>query len=334
MSSSDQLDSAIEIVTPENIAFRYELAGPFRRLPAFAIDFALRLGFWIAVMIALSFAGVGQIGFGILLLLWFVLEWFYGGLFETYWNGQTPGKRLIGIRVLTVDGQPINGIQAVMRNILRFADLMPTFPLAALVGEPVPMGIPTGMIGLITPMMNQRYQRLGDIVCGTMVVIEDRSWLFEVTTLDDPRAAQLAEYIPASFQVNRQLSRAIATYVERRRYFIPTRRREIAKHVAKPLLERFHLPSDTSYDLMICALYYRVFVADHQRRDQDEFYETVAEIGPEPRAAVVQPLGSPMTSVVTATEAAAIVKAEPVTPVESFPPTAQLAEDTDQPENS
>ena len=55
----------------------------------------------------------------------FVLEWFYGGLFESLWNGQTPGKRLMGLRVLTTEGQPINGMQAVMRNLLRYADIFP-----------------------------------------------------------------------------------------------------------------------------------------------------------------------------------------------------------------
>ena len=203
MRRTEQLDSSIEIVTPENIAFRYEVAGPFRRMPAFLIDFAIRLALWLACMFALSFTRLmaGFIGTGVLLLLWFVLEWFYGGLFETYWNGQTPGKRIVGIRVLSVDGQPINGLQAIMRNILRFADMMPLLPISALAGQPVPMGIPTGMIGLITPMLNRRFQRLGDIVCGTIVVIEDRSWLFGVTKIEDPRAAQLAEYIPPNFMI-------------------------------------------------------------------------------------------------------------------------------------
>ena len=63
------------------------------------------------------------------LIAMFVLEWFYGGIFETYMNGQTPGKWVMGIRVLTVDGQPINGLQAVLRNILRTVDLYPMLSL-------------------------------------------------------------------------------------------------------------------------------------------------------------------------------------------------------------
>ena len=169
------------------------------------------------------------------------------------------------MRVLSADGQPINGLQAVMRNILRFADMMPALPLSALTGEAIPMAVPTCIVGLVTPMLSPRFQRLGDLVCGTIVVIEDRSWLFGVAKVDDPRAAQLAEYIPANFEIRRQLSRAVATYVERRRFFSTARRREIARHLAEPLLKRFHLPGDTSYDLMICALYHRAFIADQGR---------------------------------------------------------------------
>jgi hypothetical protein len=111
-------------------------------------------------------------------------------------------------------------------------------------------------------MCNRRYQRLGDLVCGTMVVVEERSWLFGVAKIEDPRTEQLAALLPANFKVSRSLARALATYVERRRFFAPARRREIARHIGDPLLERFHLPRDTSHDLLLCALYYRTFIAD------------------------------------------------------------------------
>jgi hypothetical protein len=73
--------------------------------------------------------------------------------------------------------------------------------------------------------------------------------------------------LPPNFVVTRSLAKSLATYVERRRFFTPPRRREVARHLAIPLLERFGLPPDTSYDLLLCALYYRTFIAD---RSQDE----------------------------------------------------------------
>ena len=264
VTEAGQLDSSIKIVTPENIAFQYEVAGPFRRLPAFLIDLSIRAVILMAVGFAMSIlVGVtGGTSIAFLVVFYFVMDWFYGGLFETYWNGQTPGKRLMGIRVLSHDGQPINGLQAVLRNILRYVDMMPLVPTVAFTGQPGLGGVPTFMVGLFAVMFSDRYQRLGDMVCGTIVVVEDRSWLFGVAKLEDRRAVELASYIPANFQASRDLARALAVYVERRRFFSVPRRREIARHLGRPLLERFNLPADTSHDLLLCALYYRVFVAD------------------------------------------------------------------------
>jgi hypothetical protein len=51
-------------------------------------------------------------------------------------------------------------------------------------------------------------------------------------------------------------------YVDRRRFFQPERRREVARHLAEPLIRQFGLLPDTSHDLLLCALYYRTFIAD------------------------------------------------------------------------
>src|SRR6478752_7350368 len=246
------LDATIHVVTPENIAFEYRLAGPFRRLPAFLLDFCIGTAIFLALVIAISLLitpASGSLAAALVLLLFFVVWWFYGVLFETFMNGQTPGKHVLGLRVLSDTGQPINGMQATLRNLLRAADLfLPLF-------------------GLLVMTLNRKYQRLGDLVAGTIVVIEERQWLTGVARLEDPRAIQLAAYLPPNFVVTRSLAKSLATYVERRRFFTPPRRREVARHLAIPLLERFGLPPDTSYDLLLCALYYRTFIAD---RGQDE----------------------------------------------------------------
>ena len=177
---------------------------------------------------------------------------------------------MMGIRVLSVDGEPINGMQAVMRNILRTVDAMPLLPLMIFGGPPVYV-IPLFCVGLGAMTLNRRFQRLGDLVCGTMVVIEERGWLTGVAKIDDLRAVQLAAYLPTDLQVSRPLAKALATYVERRRYFSQARRREVARHLGQPLLVRFGLPADTSHDLLLCAMYYRTFIAD---RGKDEQYAT------------------------------------------------------------
>lgn len=258
-----QIDSAIRIITPENIAFRYQLAGPCRRLGAFCIDYLLRAAVLIPAYIACAIVDNFLI-WGAFLLLVFVIWWGYGAVFETYMNGQSPGKRMFRLRVLSINGEPINGMQAFIRNLLRDADLLPLVPGTV---------FPTGMIGLIAMSLNSRYQRLGDLVAGTIVVVEEHHWLTGVEKMEDPRVYQLASYIPPSFTFSRSLSRTLAMYVERRRYFGPARRREIAQPLCQPLLEQFNLPPDTSYDLLLCAMYYRAFVGD---RSEDEQYAEVA----------------------------------------------------------
>lgn len=252
MPKQDKLDSIIRVVTPENIGFEYRLAGPFRRLPAFLIDLTIVAAINVTIFVVFSLT-VTWISFGLaiftMLVTWFAVFWFFGGMCEMLLNGQTPGKWLLGLRTLTYEGQPISALQAIFRNLMRAADLM--MPL----------------LGLIVMMFNRRFQRLGDLVAGTIVVVEERHWLTGVAKLDDPRAIQLAAYLPPNYVVSRSLAKALATYVERRKFFSPPRRKEVAKHLAEPLLAKFGLPGDTSYDLLLCSLFYRTFIAD---RGDDE----------------------------------------------------------------
>lgn len=246
------LDTRIEIVTPENIGFQYRIAGPFRRLPAYLIDLAIRFGVLGATLVAIGIvfgmADIEGVGFGLWMLLFFLMTWFYGGFFETIWNGQTPGKRIMHIRVLSADGQAINALQAVLRNVLRAADVLPFGYL----------------LGLLTASMNDRFQRLGDLACGTMVVIEERQWLGGVAQVQDPLVHRLASEIPVGFQPDRALAQTLAAYVGRRLNFPPVRRAQLACYLADPLGEQLGLPADIDPDRLLCALYQRTFVTEEE----------------------------------------------------------------------
>jgi uncharacterized RDD family membrane protein YckC len=246
-----QLDTSIQIVTPENIAFRYRVAGPFRRLQAYLLDLLIRLAVcgiaWIALTIVFGLLGLIGFGVGLAFVVTFVVMWFYGGLFEAFWNGQTPGKRIARIRVLSVDGQPINGFQAVLRNLLRVIDAQPVWFY---------------QLGLLTAAANDRFQRLGDLACGTMVVIDEPHWFYGMVRVEEPEAIRLAARIPARFQPSRTLGRTLAAYVQRRRYFPWRSRLEIARHLGEPLRRQFGLPPQTNLDLLLCALYHRTFITD------------------------------------------------------------------------
>lgn len=255
-----QFDTTIEIVTPENIAFRHRVAGPFRRLPAYLIDMMIQAvvaGVGLAALLMVfGLARLPFTGFGVWLVLWFLLNWFYFGLFETYWNGQTPGKRLMQIRVVSVDGQPIGGLQAVLRNVMRILDGQP--------GLHYLLGPFMYLVGLLTAMMNDRFQRLGDLLCGTMVVLEERQWFQGLVRTGEPEAARMVKLIPSNFQPSRTLARALAVYAQRRGNFSWPRRLEIARHLAEPLRQQFNLPVNTNPDLLLCALYHRTFITDRQ----------------------------------------------------------------------
>lgn len=248
---TDQVDTQIEIVTPENIAFHYRIAGPFQRLPAFIIDKVVQFGAigvgFLVLGLAFALAGLPGMGFGAAMVVYFLVSWFYGGLFETFWNGQTPGKRLLKLRVLSADGQPINGLQAVLRNVLRAVDFLP--PVFYLVG-------------FTSAFWNDRFARLGDLACGTMVIVEEPRYASGVIRVTEPEALALAGELPAQIDVSRSLAQALSSYVGKRRYLPWARRVQIARHVAEPLREQFGLPLGTSYDLLLCALYHRVFFAD------------------------------------------------------------------------
>lgn len=264
-NSGQQYDTAIDIVTPENIAFQYRLAGPFQRAPAYIIDTIIRSTLTVIVACSGAFAGLATMQSAFIapiLIFHFALEWFYGGIFEAFWHGQTPGKRLFRLRVLTIHGQPINGVQAVMRNILRAADMMPTFDGVRQIPVFGQFGY-TFQLGILSCLLTQRYQRLGDLATGTMVVVEEPQRLYGVVRIEEPEAHRLAAELPPGFQVTRSQARALSQYVQRRRGFPWPRREEICRHLGEPLRQKFGLREGISYDLLICALYLKVFVEEH-----------------------------------------------------------------------
>jgi uncharacterized RDD family membrane protein YckC len=262
--TSHQFDTAVDLVTPENIAFRYHIAGPFQRLWPYLIDWLLLVLFLGALLIGLLCSGAlalgtPYIGLGAWMVIAFLVAWFYGGVFEAVWNGQTPGKRMCGMRVVSVDGAPITGMQAVLRNFLRFADLMP-FALVAF--EQFSLELPTLQVGLVVMALTNRYQRLGDLAAGTMVVVEEPQRRHGVVRFNDPLMLRLADEIPRSFRPSRSLTRALSAYVERREMLPWPRRAEIARHLGELLCDRFGLPPDTSHDMLLCALYHKTFIDD------------------------------------------------------------------------
>jgi len=118
------------------------------------------------------------------------------------------------------------------------------------------------MVALVTMICTKRFQRLGDLAAGTMVIIDEKSWKLPAAKVDDPRVPALASFFPADYRISRSMARALATYAERRDYLTPQRRREVARHLTVPLIERFDFRPDIDPDLLMYALYYQTFLAD------------------------------------------------------------------------
>ena len=129
-----------------------QLVGPVPRALAWAIDLVLRALVVIAVIMGAGFLGMA--GWGLALLVMFFVEWLAPAWFEVYWNGQTPGKRALGIAVLNDDGTPVRWGPALTRNLLRAVDFLPF-----LYG-----------FGLLAMLCSREFKRLGDLAAGTVVV--------------------------------------------------------------------------------------------------------------------------------------------------------------------
>ena len=162
----------IRVRTPENVVFRFRLAGLASRLAAAAIDYvlvafligviagglgALALVFGVALPGIGGFASAGVIA--ALLLSIFLVLFGYFTFFEVLWNGQTPGKRALGLRVVKDLGQGLTFADSLVRNLVRIADILPGF---------------YGLAG-VSVLLSERNKRLGDHVAGTMVVAVERS---------------------------------------------------------------------------------------------------------------------------------------------------------------
>jgi uncharacterized RDD family membrane protein YckC len=155
----------LSIETPELVGIDMHLAGIGSRFVALLVDYLI----WLAAVIGLvlivsvvdpSLAHFSRLGRkwanALFLLIPFLLYWGYFTLFEAFWNGRTPGKRLARIRVIQRSGRGIGLFESMTRNLLRVVD---QFPLVY-------------GVGVASIFLTRQHQRLGDLAAGTLVVHE------------------------------------------------------------------------------------------------------------------------------------------------------------------
>ncbi len=196
---TEQLHEEYTIDTPENVSFGYAVAGIGSRFIAALVD-SILLGLLLLVLNIALLMGLAAISpdgnpmtaeqsddwlAGLLIALYallnFAIFWGYYLLFEWLWQGQTPGKRVVRLRVVSIDGSPVSFVPVAVRNLVRVVDFMP-----------IGYGV-----GVVTMFCNRQSRRLGDFSAGTLVVKEQGAVTLD-TLLAKPSTPAQAIPLPAT----------------------------------------------------------------------------------------------------------------------------------------
>jgi len=225
MSSSDKLT----IETPEQTSLEFPLAGIGSRFLAIAADTLLQLAaMWVLGMILIAAAismrilassdRAGLWSVAIFILAAFFVQFGYFALFEALWNGQTPGKRWTHLRVIKDSGRPITAYDAILRNLLRIVDSLPTFYAT----------------GLITMLISSQNKRVGDYAAGT-VVVHEKPLQAVASIWNTPAASAQSMPISSSTQITVDELQLVETFLERRGSLEPDMRWAMGRQIADRL---------------------------------------------------------------------------------------------------
>ena len=215
-----RLDTLQAIELAEGVEVRLRIAGPLLRGGALALDLVIQWAFIIVVSIIFGMTGVvvgDMTSAGLISLAWFFIWWWYPVFFEAGKWGATPGKKIVGLRVVQTSGSPITFSQSVLRNFLRYADGMP------FLGGGI-MGIPTFGFAIASSVSTKRFQRLGDLAAGT-VVVYDKLPPEPVVPAPPPM-----ESIQPAVALRPEEVRALSSFRDRAGLWSDGRREEIADH--------------------------------------------------------------------------------------------------------
>jgi uncharacterized RDD family membrane protein YckC len=235
------------VETPERVELYYTRAQVGNRFLAAGVDHVVQALMMAAIgagayalreQLAGIWAELGKWAIGAAILVAFAIYTSYFVVFETIWNGQTPGKRLFRLRVIREDGRPIRFYEAMMRNLLRTAlDSMPM------------VGVPLYSVGIVSIFLSPRSKRVGDYVAGTVVVRESET---KAPTLEDVLAlarseAGAARDASAPFRVDADLLdaadyAALRSFLRRRGDLPEAIRHSLGNRVAGSLAVKLGIP--------------------------------------------------------------------------------------------
>ncbi|MBQ1837348.1 MAG: RDD family protein, partial [Neisseriaceae bacterium] len=153
------IDTISSVISPEAVEIELRPAGVWVRSRAFLLDFVIRIGLALGALFLMLWILPLTKGFsiGLYFIVIFIIYWLYPVLFEVFWHGQTPAKRVFGLRVVQDNGTPISFTQSLIRNLMRTADMLPMY-----------YGL-----GMSVMLMHPQFKRLGDILSGSLVIYTD-----------------------------------------------------------------------------------------------------------------------------------------------------------------
>jgi len=225
------MEEHINVHTPENVAFDYQVAGVGSRFIAALVDSILLSVAILTLFCALGAlasvtyrAGLSNVVIAVGALAIFGLTWGYYIFFELIWNGQTPGKRWAGLRVIRIDGTPITVVDSLIRNLVRVIDFMPLYYA----------------VGLVTMFLDAQSRRLGDLAAGTLVIKEQR----HVTLQSIQRQKDTTIPAPSEiFGLSDADYRLVRDFMARRHEL--RNRDELARRIASAIAVKLEQPQPT-----------------------------------------------------------------------------------------
>ncbi len=198
----EAIDTVRTIETPEGVELNLRPAGPVVRLWALFVD---QIIVWMVLMFAaFGLAFLGPLGLGLWFILMFLAQWLYPVFFEVMGGGRTLGKRWLGLRVIMADGRPIGWGPSLIRNLLRVVDGLP--------------GAYT--VGLVSLLLTRKFQRIGDLAAGTLVVHEQSGVFAPVLPEVEP--------VPLAQPLTLEEQSAILSFAERSPRLTAARAEELA----------------------------------------------------------------------------------------------------------
>jgi uncharacterized RDD family membrane protein YckC len=232
----------LTIETPEQTSLDFAVAGIGSRFVALAIDVLIQIGIAIVVGIAGGFAFAGLVrvmpkaapwALAIFILFYFLLYFGYFAVFEIVWNGQTPGKRKAGIRVIKDSGRPLTPAESIGRNLMRIVDWMPGLYA----------------VGVACAFFTKGNKRLGDLVVGSIVVREtafsDLKRVVQTASVAAP-PANLSTAPLGAYQLSPDEFSLIESFLNRRFALDPVVRYRMADEILARLKPKLTLPADQS----------------------------------------------------------------------------------------